>query len=101
MLVASAMFAGMGALVKHTAALGVPPLEIVAWRSAITGVCVGVWAWRAGVPLRPVNARMQLVRGLVGVCSMGLYFTAIARLPLGDAVLLTYLSPLLVGAMSP
>lgn len=101
MLLASAGFAGMGALVKHTAALGVPPTEIVAWRSGVTALCIGAWALRVGAPLRPVNAWMHLTRGLVGVTSMALYFTAIGRLPLGDAVLLTYLSPILVAAMSP
>jgi drug/metabolite transporter (DMT)-like permease len=101
MLLASLGFAVMGALVKQAAILGVPPVEIVVWRSGITAVCIGLWAWRDGVSLRPVNPRMHLVRGLVGVGSMGFYFTAISRLPLGDAVLLTYLSPLLVAAMSP
>jgi drug/metabolite transporter (DMT)-like permease len=101
MLLASLGFAGMGGLVKFVANHGVPAAQIVVWRSAITAVCVGIWAWRDGVSLRPVNPRMHLVRGLVGVGSMGFYFTAIGRLPLGDAVLLTYLSPLLVAAMSP
>lgn len=100
MLGASAAFAVMGALVRSVTD-EVPPIEVVVWRSAITAAAIGLWAWRDGVSLRPVNPRMHLVRGIVGVCSMFSYFSAIQRLPLGDAVLLTYSSPLLVGVMSP
>jgi drug/metabolite transporter (DMT)-like permease len=48
-----------------------------------------------------VNLRMHGFRGLFGLLSMLFYFTAIARLPfLGDAVLITFLSPLLVAAIA-
>jgi drug/metabolite transporter (DMT)-like permease len=100
MLLASAGFASMGLVVKVLAA-DVPPAEMVAWRSAISGVLVLLIALRTRANLRPVNVRMHLVRGLVGVGSMICYFTAIARLPLGDAVLVTYASPLAVALLSP
>lgn len=100
MIAASAGFACMGALVKVVSD-SVPPAEIVAWRSAFTALFVLFLARGALPSLRPRNWPMHLVRGLVGVASMTLYFTAIGRLPLGDAVLLTYLSPLLVAALSP
>jgi drug/metabolite transporter (DMT)-like permease len=100
MILASAGFATMGLLVKVLGA-EVPPAEMVAWRSAISGVLVLAIASRTGARLRPVNVRMHLVRGVVGVGSMICYFTAIARLPLGDAVLVTYASPLLVALLSP
>lgn len=44
---------------------------------------------------------MLVTRSLVGLASMYAYFFAISRLKLGDAVLLTYLSPLLVASMAP
>lgn len=100
MLLASVAFAAMGALVKAVSA-EVPPGQIVVWRSAVSALGVLALAWHAGARLRPVNVRMHLVRGLVGVASMLSYFTAIARLPLGDAVLVTYASPLVVALLSP
>lgn len=100
MLVAAAGFAAMGLLVKLLAA-EVPTVELVLWRSAVSGVIVLALALRAGATLRPVNVRMHLVRGLVGVGAMICFFMAIARLPLGDAVLVTYASPLVVALLSP
>lgn len=99
MLLASAAFAAMGTLVRAVTD-EVPPIEVVVWRSGVTALFVGLWAARSGVSLRPINPTMHLVRGIVGVCSMISYFSAIDRLPLGDAVLITYSSPLLVGVMS-
>lgn len=100
MIGASLLFALLGTLVKIVAA-AVPPTEIVVWRSVFTALFVLMIARGSWAALRPVNVPMHLVRGVVGVGSMMLYFTAISRLPLGDAVLLTYLSPLIVAALSP
>ena len=100
MLGASLGFAVMGVLVKSVAPV-VPPGEIVFWRSAVMAVAVLGVVWRSGVSVRPSNLPMLAVRGLVGIASMAFYFHALARLPLGDAVLLTYLSPLIVAGLAP
>lgn len=100
MIAAAFGFALMGVLVKAISPV-VPAGEIVFWRSAVMAVAVGGFVWRSGVTLRPSNLPMLVLRGLVGVSSMGFYFHAIARLPLGDAVLLTYLSPLIVAGLAP
>lgn len=100
MLAASGAFALLGTLVKVVSAQ-VPTGELVAWRSLVTAGLVLLFVGRSGASLRPVNLRMHLFRGSVGVGSMFCYFTAIGRLPLGDAVLLTYLSPIVVALLSP
>lgn len=100
MVGASLGFATMGVLVKAISPV-VPPGEIVFWRSAVMAVAVLGVVWRSGATLRPSNVLMLVVRGLIGVGSMGFYFNAISRLPLGDAVLLTYLSPLIVAGLAP
>lgn len=41
-----------------------------------------------------------MARGFVGVCSMGLIFFALARLPLADAITLNYAQPLMVVVFS-
>lgn len=100
MLTAALGFAAMGTLVK-TVTTEVPPVEIVFWRSVVSGLLVVPLAWSRSETLRPVNVAGHAVRGVVGAVSMFCYFTAISRLPyLGDAVLITYLSPLLVAALA-
>jgi drug/metabolite transporter (DMT)-like permease len=99
MLWASFGFAWMGLLVKDVSE-EVPTAQVVAWRTTATMVVVGLIALARGTSLRPRNVPMQLVRALVGLSSMSAYFWSISRLPLGDAVLLTYLSPILVAGWS-
>lgn len=99
MLAASAGFALMGTGVKAASAL-LPIGEIVFWRSLASAVLLLPLVAARPVEFRPRNPRMHLVRGLVGIGSMTCYFTAIDRLPLGDAVLLTFLSPIVVAAVS-
>lgn len=100
MLGASVAFALLGVVVKVASAT-VPTGEIVVWRSLLSACFVGVAMLARGRSVRPANLRMHAVRAAIGVTSMALYFEAIARLPLGDAVLITYLSPLIVGVASP
>jgi drug/metabolite transporter (DMT)-like permease len=102
MLTAALGFATLGLLVKLASAQ-VPPGEIALWRSAATGGIVLGVAVATGrqADLRPVRFGMHGVRAAVGIASMVCYFNAIARLGLGDAVLLTYMSPLIVAALSP
>lgn len=99
MLVAAAGFASMGVLVKAISDR-VDAGEIVFWRGLVSLVPALLIAWWTGARLGGVNRRMHLVRGVVGVASMIAYFSAIHRLPVGDAVLLTYLSPLFVASFS-
>ncbi len=100
MLLAALCFAALGTAVKAVSG-AVDPIEVVFWRSAVSLVLAALVGWRAGADLRGVNHRGHLVRGLTGVGAMICYFTAISRLPVtGDAVLLTYLSPLLVASLS-
>lgn len=97
---ASVAFALLGVVVKMASAT-MPTSEIVLWRSLLSACFVGAAIGARGRSLRPANLRMHAVRAVVGITSMLLYFEAIARLPLGDAVLITYMSPLLVGVASP
>ncbi|MGF1630871.1 MAG: DMT family transporter [Kiloniellaceae bacterium] len=50
------------------------------------------------VPARPL---LQLVRGGLLLASTILFFAAIARMPLADALALIFVSPLIVTALSP
>lgn len=100
MLCASLCFALMGLCVKAVAGT-IPVGEVVFFRSLIATAIAAAWGWNEGRALLGVNRRMLLTRGLIGLASMFAYFYAISLLKLGDAVLLTYLSPLFVASMSP
>lgn len=99
MLCAALGFASMGVLVKAVSD-EIAVVEIVFWRSLVALVVAGALGRGAGARLAGTNRRMLVGRGVVGVGSMLLYFTAIDLLPVGDAVLLTYLSPLFVASFS-
>ncbi len=92
-----AVFVGMAACIK--AAGQVPAGQIVFYRSffAIFPILL-ILAWRHELKTafhthKPVA---HIVRGLVGVTSMGLGFFALTRLPLPEAITLNYAQPLLV-----
>lgn len=100
MITSSALFAVMGVLVKLAGAEA-PPSHVVFWRSVFSLVPLLPLAARDARVVRP-NAVWPLVaRSLAGVGSMFCYFTAISRLPLGDAVVMSYASPLWVALFGP
>lgn len=100
MLVASLCFALMGVCVKYISD-DVPVGEVVFGRSLIATLIALAWGWRDRGRLLGVSRRMLVTRSLVGLGSMYAYFFAISQLKLGDAVLITYLSPLIVASMAP
>src|SRR5262245_58132214 len=99
MLAASAGFALMGTVVKAVPD-SIAVWELVFFRSLASAVLLLPLVAARPTDFRPHNPVMHAVRGIVGIGSMGCYFTAIDRLPLGDAVLLTYLSPIIVATVS-
>lgn len=103
MLVAAALFALMGVLVKH-ASVQFSSAELVFYRSAfgllaIWGV-IAVTHRRLLAPLATCHLRTHFWRGLAGFAALVLFFYAIARLPLATAVTLNYTAPLFLAALS-
>jgi drug/metabolite transporter (DMT)-like permease len=100
MLLASACMAALGVLVKVTAPV-VGSFQVAFWRGVVSLLLVPVLVRFTGESLRPVNLRMHVARGSFGLVSMLLYFTAIDRLAyVGDAVVITFLSPMLVAGIA-
>ena len=103
MLVAAALFALMGVLVKHASA-SFSPAELVFYRSAfglvaIWGV-IAVGHRHALAPLATPHVKAHFWRGLSGFAALVLFFFALARLPLATAVTLNYTAPLFLAALS-
>ena len=94
-------FVVMASMLKATETI--PPGEMVFFRSFFALLPVLGWlAWKghlshAFATKRPIG---HVVRGLVGVASMGLGFFALTRLPLPEATAIGYASPLIIVILS-
>lgn len=103
MLVAAALFALMGVLVKHASA-HFSSGELVFYRSAFGLLAIGgviVVRHRCLLaPLATPHFKAHFWRGLSGFAALVLFFYAIARLPLATAVTLNYTAPLFLAALS-
>lgn len=76
----------------------VPPGEVVFFRSAFALFPVlAMLAWQGELPsgLKTSRPFGHLVRAVVGVTAMGLWFTGVQRVSLADALAITYAAPLL------
>lgn len=95
------IFVTMSSLIKAAGAL--PAGQVVFFRSFFAMLPILVFlAWKrqlrtAFATKRPFG---HMARGFIGVCSMGLGFFALARLPLADAITLNYAQPLIVVVFS-
>ena len=63
-------------------------LPFITWR----------YGWRA---LRPKSFLSQILRGLLGVGTVGLFYLAIQDIPLADATALSFITPIIVTLLSP
>lgn len=96
MLAAGALFAAAAAVVRHVSA-SLPNEMVVFFRSLIGLVALTPWLLHRGpryFATRKLGA--HLVRALAGLAAMYCYFFALGRLPLAEAVLLNYSSPLFI-----
>ena len=96
MLASGLLFPAMGALVKHMSAQ-LPNEMVVFFRSVMGLLALLPWVLHRGVgQLKTKKLGGHLWRGLAGVSAMYCYFYAIAHLPLAEAVLLNYSTPLFI-----
>jgi len=100
-IISVAIFVAMSSLIK--AAGDVPAGQIVFFRSffAIFPIVIMLaWQRELATAFQTRHPVGHVMRGLVGVASMGLGFFGLTRLPLPDAVTLNYAQPLLVVVFS-
>ncbi len=97
MVLASFMFALMGAGVKFAGELNVPlGLTIIA-RGLPSVILIFVWAIATKHSLRPKSFKLHFLRNLFGVTALTLVFYCYSVLPLATATTLNYTSSLFVG----
>ena len=99
MIFGSFCFGPMNALVKWTS-VHADVWMIIMVRSAVIAFAVAAFAASRGISLRINNRRTMLLRCAVGLTAMILYFTALGRIPIGQAVTLQYTAPLFVALLS-
>ena len=92
-------FGTMNALVKWTS-FHADVWMIIMVRSAVIAFAVAIFAASRGVSLKVSDKRTMLLRCVVGLTAMILYFTALGRIPIGQAVTLQYTAPLFVALLS-
>lgn len=94
---AAASFACMGALAKGAAQHGASEVLIVFVRNLVGVMALLPWVLRQGrSALRTQRFGGHLWRSLFGLCGMYTLFYAITHLPLAEALLLNYASPLFI-----
>lgn len=98
MIVASLLFACMGACVKLGAA-HFSTGEQVFYRGFVGLLLMAAVARAQGTALRTPYWRLQLMRGLSGSLALMCYFFALGVLPLATAVTLSYTSPIFVALL--
>lgn len=90
-----ALFSCMDAVMKGmTLAMGV--YNAMLWRMAAGAVLSGgVWFARRSPPPSRAALRLHLIRGCVSTVMAILFFWGLARVPMAQAIALTYIAPLL------
>ncbi|WP_083812404.1 DMT family transporter [Pusillimonas sp. T7-7] len=97
MLLASLMFAGMGACVKVAADYGASLPHVVLFRGIPSVLLLFIWTQLTHRSLVPNSWKLHIWRNLSGVSSMWLGFFAISHLPLPTAISLNYTAPLFIA----
>jgi S-adenosylmethionine uptake transporter len=97
MLLASAMYAVMGAFVKLSGDDGASLAEVVLFRGVPSVILLLGWARVGHRSIITHTWRLHVLRNLAGVTAMWLGFYAISHLKLSTATSLTYTSPLFIA----
>lgn len=100
MIASSFLFALMALIVKLLGRFG--PFELVFWRSVIMFPSTLGLMWYRGIyPWGESGQRFFFIlRGTAGFFFMGTYYFSIQQLALGDAVVITYTSPVLTAIVA-
>ena len=98
MIISTLAFACMNAIVKHLTNVGA--FQIVFFRSVSSLFFSFGFLLKNKIPLLGNNRKLLVLRGLVGVVSMSLFFMASKYLPIGTAVSLRYMAPIFAAVFA-
>lgn len=95
MIIAALLFAIMGSMVKRVS-VELPNEMAAFFRSAAGFLVLLPWILHGRTDLRTRRVGGQMIRGLFGLASMYCFFYSIEHMPLAEAVLLNYSTPLFI-----
>jgi len=95
-LLSAASFAAMAATIRLLSE-SLPQSEVVFFRNFLALLMLIPLMHRQRVSLKTAHMGLHMFRAAVGLSAMYLYFFALFRLPLADAMLLNYTSPLFIA----
>lgn len=98
MLLSTFAFALMNALIKYL--IHFPTFELVFFRSLGTLVLTFFLLRSQKISFRPNCLKLLILRGILGVTSMSLFFLAAHYIPIGSAVTIRYIAPLFGGILA-
>lgn len=99
-LVVSSMFFSLGGVFIKLSGETLPFMEILWVRSLISMVASAVILRKAGVSIWGNNRKVLMLRGVIGLATMALFFRALVKLPLGEATVLFFTNPVWVALLS-
>ncbi|WP_345190297.1 DMT family transporter [Algibacter agarivorans] len=92
MIISTMAFACMNGIVKHL--VHINAYQIVFFRSVSSLFFTFGFLLKNNIPLLGNNRKLLVLRGVVGVTSMTLFFMSTKYLPIGTAVSLRYMAPI-------
>lgn len=101
MLAAAFCYSIMGVCVKSAGSGNLPSQQIVFIRSLIVFIMTFTIVLKYKIPILGRNKSLLIVRALFGFIGLSAFFYTLTALPLGDAVILLYINPLLTAFIAP
>ena len=98
MLISTLAFACMNAIVKHLT--NISAFQIVFFRSVSSLFFTFGFLIKNNIPVLGNNRKLLVLRGLVGVTSMSLFFMSTKYLAIGTAVSLRYMAPIFAAVFA-
>ncbi len=102
MVLSVACFTGMDAVIKHVAQGGYSTPQILFFRNVCAFVPIAVLVYRQGgvSSLGTGKPMGHLIRSLIGLTAMGSFFYGFQKLPLSEAISISFAAPLFMTALS-
>ena len=94
MAASALMFMSGNAVIKHLAATGIPPIETVFFRSAVSVLVLAPFVLKTPGALKTAHLNLHALRGVVQVASMICFFYGIVDISLVEANALEFSSPI-------
>lgn len=98
MLISALCFTVLNSAIRYVNHL--PTFELVFFRAIGSAVCGLILLRSARIPILGDNRKLLLLRALVGITAMSLFFKSVQMMPLGTAVSLRYLSPFFAAGLA-